>query len=294
MKNFRMAHTEILIATDVMARGIDVEDIEAVFNYDIPQDDEYYVHRIGRTGRAGREGRAFSLVVGRDIYKLREIQKYCRTTILPQPVPTLDDISQIRVDRVLEEAARVIEENPDIQKETEELINRFIFDHDSSSMELAAALLKMRLGSEADETEDEFADFATPRLLSELDKKEGRGRRGEGRADRGGRGGRRGESRGEGRRERDHRHDDDDMVRLFINVGRKARITPGDLVGAIAGESGISGRMVGAIDIYDSYSFVDVDRRNAEKVLKAMKNVHIKGLSVHMEKALGRNERESD
>ena len=256
MKNFRMAHTEILIATDVMARGIDVEDIEAVFNYDIPQDDEYYVHRIGRTGRAGREGRAFSLVVGRDIYKLREIQKYCRTTILPQPVPTLD--------------------------------------HDSSSMELAAALLKMRLGSEADETEDEFADFATPRLLSELDKKEGRGRRGEGRADRGGRGGRRGESRGEGRRERDHRHDDDDMVRLFINVGRKARITPGDLVGAIAGESGISGRMVGAIDIYDSYSFVDVDRRNAEKVLKAMKNVHIKGLSVHMEKALGRNERESD
>ena len=294
MKNFRMAHTEILIATDVMARGIDVEDIEAVFNYDIPQDDEYYVHRIGRTGRAGREGRAFSLVVGRDIYKLREIQKYCRTTILPQPVPTLDDISHIRVDRVLEEAARVIEENPDIQKETEELINRFIFDHDSSSMELAAALLKMRLGSEADETEDEFADFATPRLLSELDKKEGRGRRGEGRADRGGRGGRRGESRGEGRRERDHRHDDDDMVRLFINVGRKARITPGDLVGAFAGESGISGRMVGAIDIYDSYSFVDVDRRNAEKVLKAMKNVHIKGLSVHMEKALGRNERESD
>ena len=82
MNSFRNGRTDILVATDVAARGIDVGNVEAVFNYDIPQDDEYYVHRIGRTGRAGREGKAFSLVVGREVYKLRDIQRYCKTRIL--------------------------------------------------------------------------------------------------------------------------------------------------------------------------------------------------------------------
>lgn len=96
MNSFRNGRTEILIATDVAARGIDIDDVEAVFNYDIPQDDEYYVHRIGRTGRAGREGKAFSFVVGKEVYKLRDIQRYCKTKIVPQAVPSLDDITAIR------------------------------------------------------------------------------------------------------------------------------------------------------------------------------------------------------
>lgn len=79
MKNFRNGKTDILIATDVAARGIDVDDVEAVFNYDLPQDDEYYVHRIGRTGRAGRCGKAFSFVKGKEVYKLKDIQRYCKT-----------------------------------------------------------------------------------------------------------------------------------------------------------------------------------------------------------------------
>ena len=79
MQGFRTGKTEILVATDVAARGIDVDEVEAVFNYDLPQDDEYYVHRIGRTGRAGREGRAFSFVSGKEVYKLKEIQRYCKT-----------------------------------------------------------------------------------------------------------------------------------------------------------------------------------------------------------------------
>ena len=86
MNSFRNGRTEILVATDVAARGIDVDDVEAVFNYDIPQDDEYYVHRIGRTGRAGREGIAFNFVVGREVYKLRDIQRYCKTKIIPQAI----------------------------------------------------------------------------------------------------------------------------------------------------------------------------------------------------------------
>ena len=284
MKNFRIGQTQILIATDVMARGIDVEDIEAVFNYDIPQDNEYYVHRIGRTGRAGRSGYAFSLAVGRDVYKLREIQKFCRTKILPQRIPSLDKISHVRSDRVLEEAARLIEEEPALIRSMEESIDRFIFDHDSSSTELAAALLAMRLGG--DDAEDEIGEAPEPRHLDDLGKKhgddKGRGRRhkdGFGKEIFDGRDGKKGKKK---------KHGDDDMVRLFINVGKKAHITPGDLVGAIAGEADIPGRMVGAIDIYDSYSFVDVDRKNADRVMKAMKNVKIKGLKVHMEKALGK------
>ena len=93
MNGFRNGRTDILVATDVAARGIDVDDVEAVFNYDVPQDDEYYVHRIGRTGRAGRSGKAFTLVVGREIYKLKDIQRYCKTKIKRQPIPSKDDIT---------------------------------------------------------------------------------------------------------------------------------------------------------------------------------------------------------
>jgi len=93
MNSFRNGKTEILVATDVAARGIDVDDVEAVFNYDLPQDDEYYVHRIGRTGRAGREGIAFSFVVGKEVYKLRDIQRYCKTKIIPQAIPSLNDVT---------------------------------------------------------------------------------------------------------------------------------------------------------------------------------------------------------
>ena len=82
-------------------------------------------------------------------------------------------------------------------------------------------------------------------------------------------------------------HPDDDMVRLFINIGKKQHVKPGDILGAIAGEAGISGRLVGAIDLCESFSFVDVDRKNADKVMRAMKNVKIRGLNVHMEKANG-------
>ena len=104
MNRFRKGRTNILVATDVAARGIDVGNVEAVFNYDIPQDDEYYVHRIGRTGRAGREGLAFSLAVGRELYKLRDIQRYCKAVMIPQSVPTLEERTKIRSERILDEA----------------------------------------------------------------------------------------------------------------------------------------------------------------------------------------------
>ena len=115
MNSFRNGATEILVATDVAARGIDVDDVEAVFNYDIQQDDEYYVHRIGRTGRAGRDGIAFSFVVGREVYKLRDIQRYCKTRIIPQAIPSLDDITEIKAEKIMDQVKETIN-NVDLTK----------------------------------------------------------------------------------------------------------------------------------------------------------------------------------
>ena len=297
MNSFRKGRTEILVATDVMARGIDVEDIEAVFNYDIPQDDEYYVHRIGRTGRAGRKGTAFSFVVGREVYKLREIQRYCKTKITPQAIPSLGDITEIKAEKILDRASELLENEDTDLEAMRSLLDKRIFEDEVSSMDLAAALLRIQMGDEADE--DDLADSRTPRELDDLEEKRySDGRRGRGSDSRGksegrGRYGAESNKNLDGRKLRVKRredtkgHENEDMVRLFINIGRNQHVRPGDIVGAIAGESGISGRMVGAIDLYDSYSFVDVDRQNAEKVMKAMRNVKIRGLNVHMEKAEG-------
>lgn len=279
MNGFRNGRTEILVATDVAARGIDVGDVEAVFNYDVPQDDEYYVHRIGRTGRAGREGKAFSLVVGREVYKLRDIQRYCKTKILPQAIPSLNDITEIKVEKVLDQVAQVLE-NGDLSKMVN-IIEKKLLEEDYTSLDLAAALLKMSMG---EDNEDLIDCSVQPRSLDHLDSY-GQGRRGRGR-DRGGysRSSRRGATDraavdyvlGEG---------DEKMSRLFINIGKAQRVTPGDILGAVAGESGIPGRMVGSIDMYDSYTFVDVPGKYADTVLKAMAHSKIKGKNVHVEKA---------
>ena len=265
MKNFRTGRTDILVATDVAARGIDVDDVEAVFNYDIPQDDEYYVHRIGRTGRAGREGRAFSLVVGREVYKLREIQRYCRTKIVPQPIPSLNDITEIKAEKVLDQIPEIIRDcNLD---KLVRIVEKRVLEEDYTTLDLAAALLRMAMGEESEELVEEYMPL---RSLDELDDYD---RNGRGRGGRGGRGG------------NYDRRGGDNMARLFINIGKNVGIKPGDILGAIAGESGIPGRMVGSIEMYDKYTFVDVPKEQADIVLKAMKNVKIKGKSVHMEKA---------
>ena len=273
MNSFRNGATEILVATDVAARGIDVDDVEAVFNYDIPQDDEYYVHRIGRTGRAGRDGIAFSFVVGREVYKLRDIQRYCKTRIIPQAIPSLDDITEIKAEKIMDQVKETIN-NVDLTKMIQ-VIEQKLVEEDYTAKDVAAALLKIAMG---EENEDIAESGHLAPSLDELDRygrdNRGRGGRNNGRRD-GGRG-----SRG-GRDERNG----NGMARLFINIGKNQNIRPGDILGAIAGESGIPGRMVGSIDMYDKYTFVEVPEENAEAVLKAMKNAKIKGKNIRMEVA---------
>lgn len=242
MDDFRSGKVDILIATDVAARGIDVDDVDMVFNYDIPQDEEYYVHRIGRTGRAGRSGMALSFISGKEVYKLKDIERYCKTKILAKPVPSLDDVKNTKVDNMFEKIKQTIEEGglTDMVNLVEEHVNQ----EEYTSMDMAAALLKMLIGDTL-EREDEVENFHF-----DIDK------------------------------------DDSRMVRLFINIGKKDKIKPSNILGAIAGESGMPGKLVGAIDMMDNYTFVDVPAIHAEKVLKAMNdNVRIKGRRVNMEKA---------
>ncbi|MEF9953660.1 MAG: DEAD/DEAH box helicase [Clostridium sp.] len=285
MNSFRKGRTDILVATDVAARGLDVDDVEAVFNYDVPQDDEYYVHRIGRTGRAGREGKAFSFVVGKEVYKLRDIQNYCKTKILPQPIPSLNDVTTIKAEKTLSAVEDIIRDSD--LTEVINIIEKRVLQEDYTSMDLAAALLKMMMGEDSEEIQEERKPL---RSLEDLDSFGGRGNSG-------GRGGRDGGSRNFGARSggnsRSSRGGDENMARLFINVGKNQAVRPGDILGAIAGESGIPGNMVGSIDMYDKYTFVDVPREQADAVLEAMKNVKIKGKSIHIEKATG-NEGKSE
>ena len=135
MQGFRSGKTDILVATDVAARGIDVEEVEAVFNYDLPQDDEYYVHRIGRTGRAGREGRSFSFVSGKEVYKLKEIQRYCKTKIYAQKVPSLNDVATTKMENILEEIDNIIE-TEDLTKYLQAIESK-VNDSDYTAMDLS-------------------------------------------------------------------------------------------------------------------------------------------------------------
>lgn len=281
MDSFRNGATEILVATDVAARGIDVDDVEAVFNYDIPQDDEYYVHRIGRTGRAGREGCAFSLAVGSEVYKLRDIQRFCKTKIIPQPIPSLNDVTAIKAEKILDEVQEYIADGG-LDRMTD-IIEKRLLAEDYTSLELAAAFLKMTMG---DDNED-IADEGRP--LRDL---ENLGRRG-GRDSGYGHDYNRGRSaygtrRRTGREEdeyADRRSPRNGMTRLFINLGKNQSVKPGDILGAIAGESGMPGRLVGSIDMYDKYTFVEVPREQADSILEAMNRAKIKGKNVHVEKA---------
>ena len=243
MQGFRTGKTEILVATDVAARGIEVDEVEAVFNYDLPQDDEYYVHRIGRTGRAGREGRAFSFVSGKEVYKLKEIQRYCKTKIYAQKVPSLNDVANTKMENILDDVERVIE-----QEDLDMMINAIeerVNNSEFTAMDMAAAFLKICCGMTEDNKNTEENDWEF-------------GDTGAG---------------------------EDGMVRLFINIGKKQRVRPGDILGAIAGESGMDGKLIGTIDMYDKYTFVEVPREYAREVLNAMKNVKIKGKTVAVEPA---------
>ncbi len=317
MSKFKSGVTTILVATDVAARGIDVSGLDAVINYDIPLDEEYYVHRIGRTGRAGMSGKAFSLVARDEKNRIRQIENFTKVKIEKGVIPSYEDIVGVRKARFVESMATAIQENEKQDLNLYDDVLEQLHHSGFTTEQVVAAMTKQLLGVE----KNSFADANLAWEDKRSDRGESRGRDRDDRGDRFGRdrdrGGDRGgrfESRSSdrgGRFDKGNRFGSDDrggrfggedrgdrgprrekaapgpveegMTRLYFNVGRQDRIMPRDFVGAIAGESNIAGRDIGAIEIYDNYTYVDVPERDSRVVIRAMDGNTIKGQRVQVD-----------
>ena len=261
MRRFRSEGLEILVATDVAARGIDVDDVDIVINYDVPHDVEGYVHRIGRTGRAGRDGKAFTFITLREQYKIREIIRYTKAHIVQGQLPTLHDVHTIRTSRLLDEVRQTLTDGTlDSWRLLVDTFQSEQFpDGDVPGRDIAAAMLKMLMQR----------DFGTQDTGSGVDELAPRPQHPE-RAPR---------NRQDG--EDTARRGNTPMRRLHVNVGHVHNVTPRALVGAITGESGIPGRANGAIDIQKSFSAVDIAAELADHVLAVLnKGVFISGVRI--------------
>lgn len=216
---------------------------------------------------------------------MRDIQRYCKTRIIPQAIPSLNDITSIKVDKILDQVRETIE-----SQELDDMIDVIemkLIEEDYTAMDLAAALLKIVVGDE----NEEIAESSRPaRSLDDLDSWGGRGSRDKGRRGRNDASGR-GKSRRVKASEKVYDYiagEGNSMARLFLNIGKAQKVTPGDILGAVAGESNIPGKVVGSIDMYDGYTFVEVPNEYADTVIQSMKNARIKGKGVHAERANGR------
>jgi ATP-dependent RNA helicase DeaD len=250
MSKFRSGAIDILIATDVAARGIDVDDVEAVFNYDLPNDEEYYVHRIGRTGRAGRTGKAYTFASGRDIYKVRDIQRYTKSNIRLIKPPTLEDVEENKIGSILETVKSVLTDGHlsryirNIEKMLEDPTLMEEQEGDVTTLDIAAAFLKMAIEQNGRQAEKENVREVY--------------------ADNGAEAG---------------------MVRLFLNAGSMDKIQPQHIVKGFASNTSLPGSLIGAINIYDKYSFVEIPGEYAGEVVSKMKNQKLNGRKINIEVA---------
>ena len=308
MNRFRSGNVSFLVATDVAARGLDVDNVDAVINYDIPLDEEYYVHRIGRTGRAGKSGKAFTLVVGSERNRLREIMNYTKVKIDKGVIPTFSDVVGVKKGMFIDRVANTIAEGG-LELFDDALPN---LQHAGFTVEqVVAALVKMNMGV----VKNEFGDENLEGEMERSSRKYGRDERGGGRFERGGGGDRWGGDRDGGRRgagrferggdrggrfersgdrnaaPRGPRMDregkpyrnDENMVRMFVNIGFNEKISPSNIVGAFAGETGIPGNALGQIQIENKHTYVDVPKEYAKVVLDKMAGAAIKGKRVLVE-----------
>jgi ATP-dependent RNA helicase DeaD len=255
MAKFRKRRLEILIATDVAARGIDVSDVEAVFNYDLPNDEEYYVHRIGRTGRAGKTGKAFTFVVGREIYKLRDIQRYTKSKVQPIKPPTLLDVEEIKINSVMDKLKEIMQERHHskyisyIEKFLADIPTNTEDENYTTSLDIAAGFLK--LICEQGNTNNQTLEIDS-NTFDDIN--------------------------------------EHGMVKLFLNIGSSNKVLPKHIVESIASNTSLPGKLIGAINIYDKFTFVEIPHEYATEVMETMKNYTIKGKRVNVEKSKGKKQ----
>ena len=254
MGRLRAGTADLLVATDVAARGLDIDQLTHVVNYDVPADPAAYVHRIGRVGRAGREGVAITLAQPREHRMLTTIERATKQPIAVEKLPSVADLRARRLEltRAGIEASLVEDELDRFRVVVETLAE----EHDVMDVAAAAVKLAHELGG-APADEEEIPDVPAPPARDRKRDRE-RGDDRPGRPPRKGGGGK-------------------GMTRLFIGAGRAAGIRPADLVGAIANESSVRGREIGAIEIADRFSLVEVPEGSADEVIDALRSSSIKG-----------------
>lgn len=277
MDKFRRRGFEFLIATDVAARGLDVDDLEVVFNYDLPNDAEDYTHRVGRTGRAGKSGVAFTFVSGREIYKLESMARYARLKISRGRIPSLGEVEEAREEAFVEKLRRVLDAK---RFRSHERIVDALLEQGYASTDIASALIHLLQGGSAEAgaaaehpsgaeggahvraATPAPAEPPAPRTVPPSEPPRAL----------------KPKKRGYERKPRTGR--EPGFTTLSFNVGAQHEITPADLVGKIAGVTRLPAAAVGAIDIHETHSHVDVASEAAEVVLKKLEGIRLKNIAL--------------
>jgi ATP-dependent RNA helicase DeaD len=262
VERLRSGSVDVLVATDVAARGLDVERIGLVINYDMPFDSEAYVHRIGRTGRAGRTGEAVLFMTPRERRFIRNLERATGQPIEMMEVPGNTAINQGRLDRLrkrLSESANEDAANPEESALLQELLQRVSTELELTPEQVALAALNLAIGPNGllRKGDDDWIQN-TQRMDRD------RGDRGD-----------RGDRRGERRSDRPARAPEENMQRYRVAVGHRDRVKPGNLVGAIAGETGLDGRSIGRIQIFDNHSLVDLPKGMPEDIFNSLRNLRV-------------------
>ena len=256
VERLRNGSVDILVATDVAARGLDVDRIGLVINYDMPFDSEAYVHRIGRTGRAGRTGEAVLFVTPRERRFINNLERATGQPIEPMEVPGNTAINQGRLDRLhkrLSEAVHQDRPNAEEGALLKELLQRIGTELELSPDQLAYAALSMAIGPEPllrQQGDDEWIHNNQRRDRDRGDRRERRS-------------------------DRPARAPEENMQRYRVEVGHRDRVKPGNLVGAIAGETGLQGRAIGRIQIFDNHSLVDLPKGMPEDVYNSLRRLRV-------------------
>jgi ATP-dependent RNA helicase DeaD len=265
MNRVRSGKTDLLMATDVAARGLDIEHVSHVVNFDVPTEPDGYIHRIGRTGRAGREGVAITFVEPREQRLLRNIQQATQQKIPIENIPTVADLRNRRLELTRASLRETLVAGElDVYRQ---LVTELASEHDA--MDVAAAAVKLAHLSSHQEGDEKGEEQDLPLVSAPAERHAPRDERFERKA-----------------KKRGPRAHGFEVARLFIGAGRLDSLRPGDLVGAIANEAGIDGEAIGAIKIADRFALVEVPEEFAEIVIQALRNTQIRGRRVTVRRDL--------
>ena len=285
LKRFREGAVEILVATDVAARGLDIDEIDIVFNYDLPTDPEDYVHRIGRTGRAGRSGRAVSFVYGREIYRMQSIERYTRSVVKRERIPSVEQVEGRRADLIFDDLKERLESGKfDTYQDN---IDRLL-EQGHTPTDIAGALVTMireASGREGGAIEEDRESERPPRR-DNRDARPQRDDRDHQRDDRGPR-----QERFE-RAPRDAQGSEAGMTRLFLSLGKTHGVMAKEIVGMLYREAGLPDGCLGRISLFPKHSLVDVPEQFVGQVIDRTRTARLRGRPFRMDVDRGPQERE--